>query len=259
MARRQGAIQGDPGPADRRGLRLNSPLVVQWEYASEERQAKRDATYREFVEGDHAEDVAFAAVAERSPRRILDAGCGTGVFAERLQRELGVEVEAVDLSARMVALTGQRGVPAQVGDIQALPFAEGEFDVAVANWVLYHVEQLEQGVAELARVLRPGGALIAGTQGRTHLLNVWQLLGDPWQPELSFDDVNGRAALERHFATVEERRGDGLIRFPDAAALRDFVAVTITHAHLASRVPNSLDGGFRGEARHVIFIGEKAP
>jgi hypothetical protein len=60
MARREGAIEGHSGPADRRALKLNSPLIVQWEYASEERQAKRDATYRQLVDGDHAEDVAFA-------------------------------------------------------------------------------------------------------------------------------------------------------------------------------------------------------
>jgi SAM-dependent methyltransferase len=258
MARRKGAIEGHSGPADRRTLKLNSPLVVQWEYASEERQAKRDAVYRQLVEGDHAEDVAFAAVAERRPGRVLDAGCGTGEFAERLARELGAEVVALDLSARMVALTAQRGVEAHLGDVQALPFADGEFDVVVANWLLYHVEDLDRGLSELARVLRPGGALVAGTQARGHLGNVWELLGDAGQPELSFDDVNGLAALGRHFATVEARRGDGVLRFPDAEALRDFVAVTITHAHLASRVPPDLDGGFAGEARHAVFVAEKA-
>ena len=258
MARREGAISGHPGPANRRSLKLNSPLVVQWEYASEERQAKRDATYRQLVQGDHAEDVAFAAIAERAPARVLDAGCGTGEFAERVQRELGGDVQAVDLSARMVALTAERGVEARVADIQALPFADGEFDVVAANWVLYHVEDLVQGLAELARVLRPGGALVAGTQGRGHLLNVWELLGDPWQPELAFDDVNGLAALERHFASVEVCRGDGVLGFPDATALRDYVALTITHAHLAARVPERLDDSFRGEVRHAIFVAKKA-
>jgi SAM-dependent methyltransferase len=257
VARRQGAIEGNPGSANRRSLKLNSPLVVQWEYASEERQAKRDATYRHLVVGDHAEDIAFAAVAERRPARVLDAGCGTGVFAERLGRELGAEVHAIDLSARMVALAAQRGVEARVADVQGLPFADGEFDVVVANWVLYHVEDLDKGLAELARVLRPGGALVAGTEGRGHLLNVWELLGDPWQPELSFDDVNGPPALERHFASVQARRVDSALDFPDETALRDFVAVTITHAHLAARVP-PLDGGFRADVRHAILVAEKA-
>jgi SAM-dependent methyltransferase len=230
---------------------------VQWEYASEERQARRDAIYRQLVEGTHAEDVALAAVAERAPRRVLDVGCGTGEFAERLRRDLGAEVTAVDLSARMVGLTAARGVSAQVADLQALPFADREFDVVVANWVLYHVPDLDRGLAEAARVLRPGGALIAGTQGRDHLLNVWRFLGDPWQPELSFDDVSGEAALRRHFASVEVRRADSVIVFPDAGSLRDFVAVTITHAHLAARVPERLDGPFRAAVRHVVFVAEQ--
>jgi SAM-dependent methyltransferase len=257
VARREGAIEGHSGPADRRTLKLNSPLVVQWEYASEERQAKRDALYRRLVDGDHAEDVAFAAVVERRPGRVLDVGCGMGEFAERLRGELGAEVVAVDLSARMVALAAERGVEAYLGDVQELPFGDAEFDVVVANWVLYHVEDLDRGLFELARVVRPGGALVAGTQARGHMRNVWELLGDPGQPELSFDDVSGPAALERHFASIDVRRGDGLLRFPDAEALRDYVAVTITHAHLASRVPPTLDDGFAGEARHVVFVAEK--
>jgi len=258
VARREAAIAGHSGAADRRALKLNSPLVVQWEYASEERQAKRDATYRALIDGVHAEDVAFEAVAEVRPRRVLDAGCGTGEFAERVQRETGADVRAVDLSPRMVALTAARGVPAHPADLQSLPLDDGTFDVVVANWVLHHVEDLERGLSELARVLRPGGRLVAGAQGRGHLLNVWELLGDTWQPELAFDDVNGRDALARHFALVELRRADSTMAFPDAAALRDFVAVMITHAHLAARVPPELDGPFAAEVRNVVFVAEKA-
>ena len=258
MARREDAIEGHSGAADRRALKLNSPLVVQWEYASEERQAKRDATYRALVEGVHAEDVALAAVVEVAPQDVLDAGCGTGEFAERVARETSATVEAIDLSSRMVALTSARGVRAHLGDIHSLPFSEGTFDVAVANWVLHHLDDLDRGLAELARVLRPGGRLVAGAQGREHLLNVWQLLGDPGQPTLAFDDVSGREALARHFDSVEVRRVGGAMVFPDAAALRDFVAVTITHAHLATRVPPELDGPFRADVRHAIFVAEKA-
>ena len=258
MVRREAAIEGHSGAADRRTLKLNSPLVVQWEYASEERQAKRDATYRALVDGVHAEDVAFEALVEVRPEHVLDVGCGTGEFAARVQRETGADVQAVDLSPRMVALTAARGVPAHPADVQSLPFGDGTFDVAVANWVLYHVEDLERGLSELARVLRPGGRLVAGTQARGHLLNVWELLGDSWQPELAFDDVSGADALARHFASVDARRADATMVFPDAAALRDFVAVMVTHAHLAARVPSELDGPFAADVRHVVFVAQKA-
>jgi hypothetical protein len=69
--------------------------------------------------------------------------------------------------------------------------------------------------------------------------------------------VNGLEALQRHFASVQVRRGDGVMAFADATALRDYVAVTITHAHLSTRVPPMLDGGFRGDVRHAIFVAEK--
>jgi SAM-dependent methyltransferase len=206
----------------------------------------------------HAEDVAFEAVAEARPKLVLDAGCGTGEFAERVQREIPADVQAVDLSPRMVALTAARGVRAQPADIQALPFADASFDVVVANWVLHHLESVERGVSELARVLRPRGRLVAGTQGRGHFLNVWEFLGDPWQPKLAFDDVTGVDALAGHFASVELRRGDGAMVFPDAGALREYVSVTITHAHLATRVPERLDGPFKAEVRNAVFVAHAA-
>ncbi len=230
---------------------------MQWEYASEERQATRDAIYRQLVEGDNAEDVAFAAVAEERPQTVLDVGAGAGEFAERVMRELGARVLAVDLSARMVALAVERGVEAQIGDAQELPFADGSFDLVCANWVLYHVEDLGRGLAELARVLRPGGLLVAATQGRGHLMDLWELLGDPWEPELSFDDVNGGPALLEHFDSVEVRRGDGVIVFHDPTALRDFVAATITHTYLAGRVPVP-EEPVRARTRHAVFLARKS-
>ena len=60
-----------------------------WEYASEERLAKRNAAYRTLVDGPNAEEIAFEAVAEVQPQRVLEVGSGTGEFAERVKNELG--------------------------------------------------------------------------------------------------------------------------------------------------------------------------
>ena len=83
-------------------------------------------------------------------------------------RELGVEIVALDQSARMVALAAARGVDARVGDVQELPFADESFDVAVAAWMLYHVPDLDRALAELARVLVRGGRLVAVTNREHH-------------------------------------------------------------------------------------------
>ena len=49
----------------------------------------------------------------------------------------------------MVELTKARGVDVHLADVQSLPFADGEFDCVAANWVLYHVPDLDRGLSEL--------------------------------------------------------------------------------------------------------------
>ena len=65
-------------------------------------------------------------------------------------------------------LTAARGVEARVADVQDLPFADDSFDVVAAMWMLYHVPDLDRGLAEVRRVLRPGGRLVAVTNGDGH-------------------------------------------------------------------------------------------
>jgi len=65
------------------------------------------------AEGADARDITVAAVREVAPRLVLEAGCGFGELAERLTRELGVEVVAVDLSPEMVELARRRGIPTE--------------------------------------------------------------------------------------------------------------------------------------------------
>jgi SAM-dependent methyltransferase len=238
-------------------LRLDNPLVVQWEYASEERLEKRNAAYRDLVEGPNAEELALDAVREVAPRRVLEVGCGMGEFARRIERELGAEDVALDISARMVDLAVARGVNAAVGDVQTLPFGDGEFDCAVANWVLYHVADLDRGVAQLARVLRPGGRLVAATLGTGNLADLWSALGAEPTGDLTFTDTNGAEILGRHFARVDRRDAHGTMVFPDTERLRTFVAATIAHAHLSSAVP-TLPTPFRAGTRHTVFVAEKA-
>ena len=70
-------------------MRLDNPLLVQWEYASEERLAKRNSTMRALIEAENPEEEVFRAIAEMRPRRVLEIGCGTGELAERVARGLG--------------------------------------------------------------------------------------------------------------------------------------------------------------------------
>jgi SAM-dependent methyltransferase len=92
--------------------------------------------------------------------RLLDAGCGTGGNLPHLAR-LGTAV-GLDLSADALRFCRQRGVPAARGSLLQLPFGAESFDVVTSFDVLYHswITDDRAAVAELARVLRPGGLFL---------------------------------------------------------------------------------------------------
>lgn len=234
-------------------MRLDDPEVVRREYASELGLAARKSAYR-LSEGPDAREVAFRAVAEVSPRRVLEVGCGEGELAQQIVAEIGCTLVAVDQSPRMVELTRARGVNARIGDVQALAFADRVFDCAVANWMLYHVPDLDRALAELARVLRPGGRLVAATNGLHHLGELWALVGrDRSLEPVRFFAETGEKPLRKHFARVERRDVEGEVTFPTRDDLRNYIASSIAHKHLAEHVP-PLDGPFTATRRATIFV-----
>ena len=94
--------------------------------------------------------------------RVLDVGCGTGangpVLAARGGLAIGIDASKVPLG---LGGTDERGHAARLrGDGTALPFADGSFDLVVALDVLEHIDDDSAAARELARVLRPGGALV---------------------------------------------------------------------------------------------------
>lgn len=233
-------------------MRLDDPAVVREEYASEERLARRKAANAS-GEGPDSREIAFAAIAEAEPRRVLEVGPGEGELAERMRNELGCEVVAIDQSERMVELTRERGIDARVGDVQDLPFEDEEFDCAVAAWMLYHVPDVERALGELARVLRPAGRLVAVTNSRKHWAELKQLLGIK-DFRTTFDAEDAQRLLAPHFQRIEERTATGSLVFPSSDDAQRFVDSTVIFA--GHEVP-AFDGPLRVRRTPVIFIADK--
>lgn len=99
-----------------------------------------------------------------SGRRVLDAGCGSGPLYAAL-RDRGAIVTGIDSSAEMLHLAEQRlgaGAALHLADLRhPLPFPDGSFDDVTASLVLHYLEDWAAPLAELRRVLVPGGRLIA--------------------------------------------------------------------------------------------------
>jgi SAM-dependent methyltransferase len=105
----------------------------------------------------------LALAGDVAGRRILDAGCGSGPLFAAL-RDRGAIVTGIDKSAGMLELARRRlgdGADLQVAELGSpLPFPDDTFDDVTASLVLHYLEDWDPALAELRRVLKPGGRLI---------------------------------------------------------------------------------------------------
>jgi SAM-dependent methyltransferase len=191
--------------------------AVRDQYAREDNLETRRSVWQPAADGRDPVEIALAVARASGPRTILEIGCGTGAFAERLAAQHpDAALLATDQSPRFVELTAARGVEARVADATHLPFEDDAFDLVAAMWMLYHVPDLDLALAEVRRVLRPGGRFLAVTNGDEHVAAL-RRDGGGGPVVTQFSTQNGEAALRRHFEHVS--REDLVTRavFPDHA------------------------------------------
>lgn len=103
-------------------------------------------------------------------KEVLEVGCGTGLVLERIKR-FASKAEGVDLSPGMLEKARERGLSVVEGSATALPFPDQSFDVTCSFKVLAHIPDIDRALAEMARVTRSGGWVIA------EFYNPWSLRG----------------------------------------------------------------------------------
>ncbi|MGB7258501.1 MAG: methyltransferase domain-containing protein [Pseudolabrys sp.] len=113
--------------------------------------------------------------------RWIDVGCGNGAFTQLIvERCAPAAVDGVDPSEGQLSFARTRSPSARFkqGDAMTLPFDDKSFDVAVMALVIFFVPEPPKGVAEMARVLRPGGLAAA---------YAWDIPGGgfPWEPVIA--------------------------------------------------------------------------
>jgi SAM-dependent methyltransferase len=230
---------------------LTDKQAVSEQYATDDNLRARQALWTE-KEGDDAMEILWRTLEAWQPRRVLELGGGQGELAERMQRELGAEVTFVDLSPGMVGLAQKRGLDARVGDAQELSFADGTFDTVVAAWMLYHVPDVDGALAEMARVLTKGGALIAVTNSNRHIEELRRLFAyDEGGFDMTFSSENGEELLGRHFEHVD--RFDAVTR----AIIRDrevLVGYRNSVSPATADVPDDVELPFVVHGRSTIFV-----
>lgn len=148
--------------------------------------------------------------------RVLECGCGPGwQWRSTLARiPPDCRITLTDLSDGMVA-EAQAALSDtavtfdfQAADITDLPFADNQFDLVVANHMLYHVADRSRALAEARRVLVDNGRILCATNGNDHMKEMRMLrnrllpVGDWMRMALPFTLENGAAQLAAHFAEV---------------------------------------------------------
>jgi SAM-dependent methyltransferase len=169
----------------------------------------------------------------RDRGRVLEVGVGTGLLALRLH-EAGIPVFGLDLSSPMVAKLvekagGVRPFPLVLADATTMPFADRAFGAAYLRWVLHLIPDWRGALAEMARVVRPGGVLLVslgafdevGRAIRARFSEITGLSTDPvglmWGNHESLDgELEGLGLRLRVLPSIPEEEEEPLGSFLDA-------------------------------------------
>ena len=190
---------------------------------------------------------------------ILEVGCGDGSMWQSADRMLpsGTTLLLTDFSAGMLE-TARKNVKGEKvsflqADIQALPFPDDAFDIAIGNMMLYHVPDLHKGLMEVRRVLKKGGLFYAATYGENGITSYLQELLEDYgvsrDMNRTFTLQNGRELLLKHFDHVELHMREDALAITEVEDLLDYI-FSLTSMMGAENVE-------RDELRQILLSRQK--
>lgn len=213
----------------------------------------------------------FDRVAPAPGARILEVGCGPAEFWKRNGDRIDPtwRLALTDLSPGMIDAARQvlhDRAEYAVADAQELPFADESFDVVLASHMLYHVPDRPKALAEIRRVLVPGGVFHAAANGDGHMRQLDELVGDDWDfgrlGDL-FGLENGIAQLEAFFVDVGVERMESALEVTEVEPLVAYVTSSSTFRGDIERIRRDAeavfarDGVFRIEAQPGVLHARK--
>jgi ubiquinone/menaquinone biosynthesis C-methylase UbiE len=240
--------------------RLSDPELLREQYSDSSRLRVRIETHRRH--GTNPVSFPDWVLDQLDPPpgcSLLDAGCGYGNVYHQLLASRGVQPIGLDRSPGMLREAAP-GCHAVLGDLVALPFADGAFDRVMCNHVLYHVPDREAAMRELERVTRPGGRVVISTNSDRYLRELHEIAGTSDQRSpFRLEDVDEVRAV---FPDAAVREFHNELVFDDAQAVVDYVATSISETARLETVRERVqaivdrDGAFRTETVAGCFVAE---
>ena len=215
--------------------RLDHTAFVRRQYATDANLNARIALHETYSTApEHFHDWLFDQIQLADRARVLEIGGGSGALWERVRARVPKQwrVTLTDFSYGMANVVREKFISPQFSfadcDAQHIPFASASFDAVLANHMLYHVPDVSRALAEFRRVLKPGGALYAATNGETHLQEIHALVASikgraDFAPDRGFSLENGAAQLHQHFKDVTRLDHPNALRVTNADSLVAYI------------------------------------
>ena len=184
--------------------------------------------------------------------KVLEIGCGNGELWNSFSFDSISECDVflTDQSEGMIKSVRTRFghlVNTIVCSCEALPFKNNYFDMVIANHVLFYLEDIDQGLSEIYRVLKPKGTVLCSTYGRSHLAEITQLCQD-YNPKISlsteclqdkFGKENGSEILRKYFKGLNRFDFFGSLQISERQPLIDYILSC--HGNQTEMLANNLE------------------
>jgi SAM-dependent methyltransferase len=166
--------------------------------------------------------------------RVLEAGCGIGMYASQIRRRYTPDVEAFDIEAERVKAASVDTPHALISAAEYLPYKTDTFDTIISNEVIEHVMDDVMAAREMVRILKPGGRIIMFAPNRWYPV---EQHGHYWRGQYHF----GNTPLINYLPDVFRNRLAPHVRTYTARGLRQLFADSRTKVVLHQRIYGGYD------------------
>jgi ubiquinone/menaquinone biosynthesis C-methylase UbiE len=220
--------------------RANDRGIIREQYSSDKNLNARQALHKGFSTNKYGwENWVFDQYMFKSKDRVIEFGCGNGTTWANNKNKIPKDIKVIltDLSKGMLSSTKdnllgiEQIIDYSVMDIQNIEYENSSFDCAIANHMLYHVQDRDLAISEIARILKADGTFYATTNSIYNMKEFKDLVEDfdsrldfvSFSVAKEFGLENGENQLSKHFDSVEKLIYEDYLHITEPKPLVDYV------------------------------------